>query len=60
MSFEFEDGVVGSQLESLISDLLGTVAEWDNLGVRVTTVIQTVSLLSYYNLWNTILFIHLF
>ena len=44
MSFKFEDVAVGSQMDGPISDLLGMVVEWDNLGVRLIIIIQAVGL----------------
>lgn len=37
---KFEEVVVGGQVDGPISDLLGTVAEWENSGVRVAIILQ--------------------
>jgi len=42
---KFEEDVVGSQMDGPISDLLRTVVEWDNSGIRVTIISKAVSYL---------------
>jgi len=42
MSSNLEEGTKGGQMVCCILDLLVTVAEWDNLGVRVTIILNAV------------------
>jgi len=45
MCSNFDEGTAEDQMVCCTLDLLGTVAEWDNSGVRVTIIIQAVSYL---------------
>ena len=55
MSSQFEDCTKGRQVDSHISDLLGSLAEWDNSVVRVTIFPSRNFVLFYLNLLIKIL-----